>query len=140
MDSRDSVGSGRHSAASSEEAAVVIHVDTGFIIHALVPASQAEARLRRLLEDGQKVSISSIAWAEFLCGPVGPDEIERASNVFREIAPFTAADCETAVALFNRGGRRRRSMGDCMIAAVAPGTGRRLPPRTPETFIDSARD
>lgn len=112
----------------------MIHVDTGFIIHALVPDSRAEKRLRQFIDDGQDVAVSSVAWTEFLCGPVGAHEIERVGNVLRQIAPFTAADCETAAALFNRGGRRRRSLADCMIAAVAIRDGAALATTNPKDF------
>lgn len=112
----------------------MIHVDTGFIIHALVPVSRADRRLRQFLREGEEVAVSSIAWTEFLCGPVGTNEIEYVRSVFREISPFTDADCETAGDLFNRGGRRRRSLADCMIAAVALRGGASLATTNPKDF------
>ena len=68
------------------ERASMIHLDTSFLIHALVPSSRADKRLRRWLRDGDDLAISSIAWAEFLCGPVGTTEVDIVSAMFQEIA------------------------------------------------------
>lgn len=81
----------------------MIHLDTSFLIHALVPSSRADKRLRKWLRDGDDLAISSIAWAEFLCGPVGAGEVEVVSVMFREIAPYTGADSEMTARLFNLG-------------------------------------
>jgi predicted nucleic acid-binding protein len=97
----------------------MIHLDTSFLIHALVSSSRADKRLRKWLRDGDDLAISSIAWAEFLCGPVGAAEVDLVSAIFREITPFTVADAEITARLFNLGGRRRGTLADCMIAAVA---------------------
>lgn len=97
----------------------MIHLDTSFLIHALVPSSRADTRLRTWLMDGDDVGISSIVWAEFLCGPVGTDEVDLVSAMLREIAPYTGVDSEMTARLFNLGGRRRGTLADCMIAAVA---------------------
>ena len=97
----------------------MIHLDTSFLIHALVPSSRADKRLRKWLRDGDDLAISSIAWAEFLCGPVGAAEVDVVSAMFREITPYTVTDSESTARLFNLGGRRRGTLADCMIAAVA---------------------
>jgi predicted nucleic acid-binding protein len=97
----------------------MIHLDTSFLIHALVSSSRADKRLRKWLRDGDDLAISSIAWAEFLCGPVGAAEVDVVSTMFREVTPFTVADAEITAHLFNLGGRRRGTLADCMIAAVA---------------------
>ena len=97
----------------------MIHLDTSFLIHALVPSSRADKRLRKWLRDGDALAISAIAWAEFLCGPVGPSEIDVVTAMFQEIIPYGVADAEITARLFNLGGRRRGTLADCMIAAVA---------------------
>jgi predicted nucleic acid-binding protein len=97
----------------------VIHLDTNVLIEALVPGSEADQALRRWLLAGENLGISSIAWAEFLCGPVGAAEVDVVSAMFREITPYTVADAEITARLFNLGGRRRGTLADCMIAAVA---------------------
>jgi predicted nucleic acid-binding protein len=97
----------------------MIHLDTSFLIHALVPSSRADKRLRTWLRNGDDLAISSIAWAEFLCGPIGSTEVESVSAMFQEITAYTVVDSELTARLFNLGGRRRGTLVDCMIAAVA---------------------
>lgn len=112
----------------------MIHLDTSFLIHALVPSSRADQRLRKWLREGDGLAISSIAWAEFLCGPVGGTEIEAVSAMFGEVAPYTVADAEVTVRLFNLGGRRRGTLADCMVAAVALRAGAALATSNPADF------
>jgi len=95
------------------------HLDTSFLIHALVRSSRSDKRLRKWVHEGEDLAISSIAWAEFLCGPVGASEVDAVSAMFQEIVPYTAADCEMTAHLFDVGRRRRGTLADCMIAAVA---------------------
>jgi predicted nucleic acid-binding protein len=85
----------------------------------LVRGSAEDRHLRGWLREGEPIGISSIVWTEFLCGPVRPQEIERANRIFGEPAPFDAQDAITAADLFNQSGRRRGSLLDCMIAATA---------------------
>jgi predicted nucleic acid-binding protein len=63
--------------------------------------------------------MSAIAWAEFLCGPISPREIDQAARIIDEPVPFTPAHAVIAAELFNAGGRRRGAFNDCMIAACA---------------------
>jgi len=112
----------------------MIHLDTSFLIHALVPASRADKRLRKWLRDGDDLAISSIAWAEFLCGPVGIAEVDVASAMFQEITAYTGADSELTARLYNVGGRRRGTLVDCMIASVAIRAGAPLATSNPSDF------
>ncbi len=97
----------------------MIHLDTSVLIHALVPASPADRLLRRWLGGGDRLAISAVAWAEFLCGPIGAIEVEAAAAIVGDIVPFAAADADTTASLFTLGGRRRGSLADCLIAAAA---------------------
>ncbi len=63
--------------------------------------------------------MSAVGWAEFLCGPLKPAELALAARIVHEPVPFAAADSTLSAELFNLGGRRRGSILDCMIAAVA---------------------
>lgn len=65
------------------------------------------------------MTISSVAWTEFLCGPVQAHEVELAARLLPDPIPFLAEDAAEAARLFNSSGRRRGSLIDCMIAAVA---------------------
>ncbi len=97
----------------------MIHLDTNFLIQALVPSSVAEAKLQAWLRNGEDLGISSIAWSEFLCGPLTTQEVALAQVLFPAPEPFLAADAHKAAELFNATGRRSRSLADCQIAAVA---------------------
>jgi predicted nucleic acid-binding protein len=97
----------------------VIHLDTNFLINVRVVGSPEQARLRNLIDDGEELNISTPVWAEFLCGPVTSEHVGRIANYFPNPEPFTAKDATTAADLFNRSGRRRGSLLDCMIAAIS---------------------
>jgi len=97
----------------------MIHLDTGFLIRALVRNSSEDIKFRTWLRSDTQVGISSIAWAEFLCGPVGDKEVELAARVLPDRYPFSQEDAAVAARLFNLSGRRRGTFIDCMIAAVA---------------------
>jgi predicted nucleic acid-binding protein len=97
----------------------VIHLDTNFLIHALIRGSPQDGSLRRWLAAGEPVGMSAIGWAEFLCGPVGSAEITLAARIVDDPVPFVDDDAILTARLFNQGGRRRGSLVDCMIAAVA---------------------
>ncbi len=97
----------------------MIHLDTSFLIRALVPGSSEGVQLRSWLRDDVAVRMSSIAWTEFVCGPVDSEPARVAARVLGEAVPFSSADAELAASLFNGSGRRRGSLLDCMIAATA---------------------
>jgi predicted nucleic acid-binding protein len=112
----------------------VIHLDTSYLIRALVPRSIEERRLRAWLRRREPVRISSIAWAEFLCGPVAAPVIEEVAEVVGEPTSFDAVDAILAAEMFNAAGRRRGSLLDCMIAASALGANARLATSNPADF------
>lgn len=97
----------------------MIHLDTSFLIQALLPNSAAQTKLQTWLEDGEDLGISSIAWSEFLCGPLTLEHEKLARDIIAEPEPFLASDAQRAAELFNGTGRRSRSLADCQIAAVA---------------------
>ena len=104
----------------------MIHLDTNFLIESLVPSSVAGAKLQTWLRDGEDVGISSIAWSEFLCGPLTVADEELAQLLFPQPNSFLASDAYKAAQLFNATGRRSRSLADCQIAAIALRCGARM--------------
>ncbi len=104
----------------------MIHLDTSFLILALLKGSAEDFRLRGWLARARPVHVTSPAWAEFLCGPVADEHVAMALRVVGEPLPFAAADARTAARLFNAAGRRRGSLLDCMIAAAALNQGAQL--------------
>jgi predicted nucleic acid-binding protein len=97
----------------------VIHLDTGFLIHPLARGSSADRQLRKGLALGEPIAISTAGWAEFLCGPLPSADLALATRILGEPLPFVAAGAALCADLFNLGGRRRGSLLDCVIAAVA---------------------
>ena len=97
----------------------MIHFDTNFLIQATVAGSLAHERFRAWSAADEKYTVSSIAWAEFLCGPLDATAESMARQIFPNPEPFLSVDAVLAASLFNQTGRRSRSLADCMIAAVA---------------------
>ncbi len=112
----------------------MIHLDTSFLIRALVRGSAQDKRLRGWLGAGEPVGMSTIAWAEFLCGPVEPQHVELVARIIQQRIPFAEEDAALAAQLFNQSGRRRSSLADCMIAATALRQEARLATENPADF------
>ncbi|MGA3065516.1 MAG: PIN domain-containing protein [Tepidisphaeraceae bacterium] len=104
----------------------MIHLDTNFLILSLVPGTPQDLQLRQWIATAEPVALSAIVWTEFLCGPVSPEQIQMASNLFQNPEPYLPEDSRIAADWFNRTGRRRGSLTDCMIAAIAFRRGARL--------------
>ncbi len=104
----------------------MIHLDTNFLIQVLLPGSAAEIKLQTWLRAGEDVGISTIAWSEFLCGPLTSRDESLARTLLVTLESFLAADAHKAAELFNATGRRSRSLADCQIAAVALRAGAHL--------------
>ena len=101
----------------------MVHLDTSFLIRAMLRDSTEGRRLQALLRDGTRLSMSAICWAEFCCGPVDRATLDAASVLVSEPEPFLSRHAGAAAALFNQAGRRRGSLVDCMIAATAIDSG-----------------
>ena len=105
---------------------MTIHLDTSFLIRALISDSPENHKLRELIRVGATMVVSAVAWAEFLCGPLTDGELEIAARIMGPPQDFTPEHATIAARLFNASGRRRGTMLDCMIAAAAVGTGSSL--------------
>jgi predicted nucleic acid-binding protein len=97
----------------------LIQLDTSFLVRALARGSAEDRRLRQWLASREVIRISAIAWAELLCGPLEPGQRRLAQEFLGVPIPFGAEDAEAAARLFNMSGRRRGTLADCMVAAVA---------------------
>ena len=97
----------------------MIDLDANFLVDVFHRGSTSARSLDRWVHRGESLGVSSIAWAEFLCGPVAPGAALAARELFGAIEPLTVADAVLGAELFNVTGRRVRSLPDCMIAAVA---------------------
>lgn len=104
----------------------MIHLDTNFLIDALVTGSPQEAQIVAWLGAGESLGISTVAWGEFLCGPISAAAEGFARLMLPAAVPLERADAEKAARLFNQTGRRSKSYADCCIAAVAIRLGARV--------------
>lgn len=97
----------------------MIHFDTNFLVSATVSGSPSHQKFQQWSSTAEAFGISTIAWAEYLCGPLDP----QGEAIARQICPspegFLTLDAVKAADLFNKTGRRSRSLADCMIAATA---------------------
>ncbi len=112
----------------------MIHLDTSFLIRALVRDSPEDERLRAWLGAGEPIAISAVAWAEFLCGPVEAALLDLVGRIVTRRVPFGEDEAALAARLFNQAGRRRGSLADCMIAASAIQAKATLATQNPEDF------
>jgi len=97
----------------------MIHFDTNFLIQSTQPGSAAHQQFRQWFNANEIIGVSTIAWAEFLCGPLDSKAEALARGIFPQPEPFADVDAVLAAELFNKTGRRSRTLADCMIAAVA---------------------
>lgn len=97
----------------------MIDLDANFLVDAFSARTASARTVDRWINRGETLNISSIAWAEFLCGPVEADDARAARSILTAIEPLTDVDAEHAAELFNATGRRTRSLADCLIAAAA---------------------
>jgi predicted nucleic acid-binding protein len=104
----------------------MIHFDTNFLVQATRSGSPAHNSSKQWSSGGEIFNISSIVWAEYLCGPLDAEDELLAREIFPCPEGFIPSDAELAAKLFNETGRRSRSMADCMIAAVAIRCGAKL--------------
>ncbi len=97
----------------------MIHLDTNFLVVALIPDTPQDASVRRWLDSGDPLAMSAVAWAEFLCGPMTDEQLALAEQIVTDRVPLLEEDAAVAAKLFNTSGRRRGSLPDCLIAATA---------------------
>ena len=106
--------------------AAPVHLDTSFLIRALVPGTDECTRLRRWLTERTPLAVSTLVWGEFLCGPLDDEASAVAARIAHRHVPVRTTEATDAARLFNASGRRRGSFPDCVIAATAIGAGAKL--------------
>lgn len=112
----------------------MIHLDTNLLIR----IAQADKRIIRACRgwlEEEELAVSSVAWFEFICGPLSAEDIRLIERLVEgRVLPFTVPQAERAAALFNSAGRKRASRWDCMIAAAALYDNARLATLNPNDF------
>jgi predicted nucleic acid-binding protein len=112
----------------------VTHVDTSFLIRALISGTAEDKRLRRWIAADESLAMSAVAWAEFLCGPLGAADATLASAIVGEATSLTSEHAARAAVLFNASGRRRGTFVDCLVAACAIHADAALATANPDDF------
>jgi len=115
-------------------AAEPIHLDTSFLIRALDPTYPEWAKLRGWLRERRSITMSALAWGEFLCGPLREEDESVARRIAPRPVPVGTDEATRAARLFNLSGRRRNSFPDCIIAATAILAGAELATSNPSDF------
>ncbi len=113
----------------------MIHFDANFLVAALAENTGAAALLDGWVEKNEELAISTVAYAEFLCGPLSADAETESNSLFPEPIPLLPLDAQKAAELFNATGRRSRSLSDCMIAATAIRRGASLATYNRDDFV-----
>ena len=97
----------------------MICLDTNYLIMGLVAESAEARQLLDWADSGETFCVSSIAWYEFLCGPISTEQRAAMKLLVSEIVDFDEDLAARAADLFNQVGRRRQLRVDAMIAATA---------------------
>ncbi len=98
----------------------MILLDTNYLIRALVRDSVESERIVDWFQAGEDLCTSSIAWYEFLCGPVDDEGVLVVQSLLQErMLPYTTDQAIESARLFNATGRKRHLRVDAMIAAAA---------------------
>ncbi len=97
----------------------IILLNTNYLIRGLVRGAGEATQLIQWSEEEVVLVTSSIAWYEFLCGPVTSVQRSTMRAFISECYAFGMNEANEAARLFNAGGRRRSIRVDAMIAATA---------------------
>ena len=99
----------------------MIHLDTSVLIDALTGPKRSGPRLRQLIEDGERVNLSSIVAFEWRRGPRTPEEIADQEALFptSDSIPFGADEAIVASEAYRKVNRPRGREFDIAIAAAA---------------------
>ena len=105
----------------------LLFLDTNVLIFGADREHPMSAQVHQWLLAGERLSVSAMAWSEFLCGPVLADTVQAWERLLgTAVVPIDRLIAERAATLFNLTGRRSRSLPDCLIAATAMTRGARL--------------
>jgi predicted nucleic acid-binding protein len=113
----------------------MIHLDTNYLVDLCTPGSAAAAEVRQWLANNEEVATSTIAWSEFVSGPVSQKDINAVEYILSgRLTVFSRDEAIMAGGLFNQTGRKRGSRMDCFIAATAICAGAQLATQNKNDF------
>jgi len=97
----------------------MIHLDTSFLIHALMPGTREDALLRTWLAAAETIVMGAVGLGRVPLWPAQQRRLGRGPAVYRPVPDFNRDHAVATARLFIESGRRRGSLADCMIAAAA---------------------
>lgn len=99
----------------------MIHLDASVCVEAFSAERSVATTLRHVLERREPITLSALAYYEWLRGPRAPHEIEYQRRIIPEqaIVPFGPAEAAYAAELYRRLPRARARAADFGIAACA---------------------
>lgn len=105
----------------------LLFLDTNVLIFGADREHPVSARVHQWLLAGERLTVSAMAWSEFLCGPVRAETVRAWERLLgTAVVPIDRLIAERAATLFNLTGRRSRALPDCLIAATVMTRGARL--------------
>jgi predicted nucleic acid-binding protein len=105
----------------------MIHLDTNILSGSVQEGGSVAAQMRRWLQRGEKFSVSSIAWTEFLNGSFSDKQIDKVFQLIEgRVVAVGLDEAQIASKLFKLASSRRGSLADCLIAATAISCGASL--------------
>lgn len=82
----------------------MIRLDTSFLISCMDPGSPVNRKMGAWIREGETFSMSPVAWAEFLCGPLAEPEIGSATKIVDRCENFTPERVSDAARPFDEFG------------------------------------
>lgn len=116
----------------------MIHLDTSVLVDALTGHRRSARALRRVIEQGERVTISALVLYEWLRGPRVEAELTDQEELFPagEAVPFGPREASWAARLYRSVPRARGREFDLAVAACALVHGAALWTLDPEDFRD----
>jgi predicted nucleic acid-binding protein len=118
--------------------AEMIHVDTSVLVDSLTGPKRSAAKMRRWLDDGERLFVSSVVLYEWLRGPRLAEELQAQEVLFPEevSVAFGPGEARIAAELYRIVKRPRSREIDIAIAACAITHGAALWTLNPSDFAD----
>ena len=116
----------------------MIHLDTSLLVDALTGPRRSAAALRKTIERGERVTLSTLVLYEWRRGPRQPEELAAQEALFpnESVVPFGRQEAVLAAELYRAIRRPRGREIDLAIAACALANGAEFWTLNPQDFRD----
>ena len=116
----------------------MIHLDTSLLVDALTGPRRSAGALRKTIERGERVTLSTLVLYEWRRGPRQPEELAAQEALFpnESVVPFGRQEAALAAELYRAIRRPRGREIDLAIAACALANGAEFWTLNPQDFRD----